>query len=88
MEVDLETLQAVYALLSPEWRRHVLTLVSLWPVFSLLLGIAKWAVARWVTSPQLRAWFDAAFKVCDLIAINTKSMELRPMAEPKRKDKR
>lgn len=88
MEVDIELLQQVFAMLSPEWKRHVLTVLALWPVFSLFLWGAKTAVAAWVTSPQARAWFDAFFKLCDLIAINTKGMDLRPIAEPKRKAKR
>ena len=54
-------------------------------VFSLLLGVAKRMVAETVTSPQARYWWDAFFKVCDLVAINTKSMDLHPMAEPKPK---
>jgi len=87
MDVDLETLQAIYDLLPPEWKRHVLTALSLWPVFSLLLGPAKRAVAKWVTSPAWRAGFDRFFKLCDLIAINTKSNDLRPMAMPKSKGK-
>lgn len=85
MEVDIEALQELVALLPPEWQRHIATLVLLWPAFALLLGPAKALVARCVTSPQARAWADAFFKVADLIALNTKGMDLRPLAEPKPK---
>lgn len=85
MELDIEMLRQIVAMLPPEWRKHVMTASLLWPVFSLLLVPAKWAVAKWVTSPQLRAWFDSLFKLCDLIAINTRGMDLRPVAEPKPK---
>lgn len=85
MELDIETLQQIVAMLPPEWQRHVATFALLWPAFSLALGAAKWAVAKHVTSPQARYWWDAFFKLCDLVAINTKGMDLRPLAEPKRK---
>lgn len=85
MELDFEMLQQIVAMLPPEWQRHVVTFALLWPAFSLLLGPAKLLVAKHVTSPQARAWFDAVFKVADIIAINTKGMDLHPMAEPKPK---
>lgn len=85
MELDFETLQQIVAMLPPEWQRHVATIALCIPLLSLLLVPAKWAVSKWVTSPQLRWWFDALFRVLDLIVINTKSMEMRPMAEPKPK---
>jgi hypothetical protein len=85
--LDSETLQQLIALLPDEWRRHLLTAALLWPVFNVALWGCKAAVAKWVTSPGARWWFDAFFKLCDLIAINTKGMELRPMAMPKRKEK-
>lgn len=86
MELDFETLQQIVAMLPPEWQRHVATLALLWPAFSLLLVPAKWLVAKHVTSPHARAWFDAVFKVADLIAINTKGMDLHPVAAPKKKE--
>lgn len=89
MELDIEMLQQIVAMLPPEWQRHVATIALCIPLLSLALVPSKWLVARYVTSPQLRAWFDAAFTVLDLIAINTKGMDLRPMAEPKpKKEKR
>lgn len=88
MELDFEMLQQIVAMLPPEWQRHVATFVLLWPALSLLLWPAKRLVAKYVTSPQLRAWFDATFKVLDLIALNTKGMDLHPMAEPKKEKKK
>jgi hypothetical protein len=89
MELDIETLQQIVAMLPPEWQRHIATIALCIPLLSLLLVPAKWAVAKWVTSPQLRAWFDALFNVLDLVAINTRGMDLRPLAEPKpKKEKR
>ena len=86
MELDIETLQQIWSMLPPEWQRHVATLVLLWPPYNLVLWGAKHAVAKWVTSPQARYWCEALFKLGDLIAINTKSMDLHPMAEPKKKE--
>lgn len=85
MELDIETMRQILAMLPPEWQRHVVTIALCMPLLSLLLWPAKLAVAKWVTSPQLRSWFEALFRLLDLVVINTKGLDLHPLAEPKTK---
>lgn len=92
MELDIEMLQQVVAMLpdiaeqvSPEWVARIELALEIIGGTSVFLAAVKPLVARWVTSPQARAWFDAALKALDLVASNTKSMDLRPLAEPKTK---
>lgn len=92
MELDFEMLQQIVSMLpelskhlSPEWIARVEIALEVIGGTSLALAAVKPLVARFVTSPQGRAWWDAIIKAFDLVASNTRGMDLRPLAEPKPK---
>lgn len=92
MEVDFETLQQIVALLMqlvamlpPHMGEHVALALEIIGGTSVALAALKPLIARFVTSPQARAWCDAVIKLFDLVAHNSRGMDLRPLAEPKRK---
>ena len=85
MELDIETLQQIVAMLPPEWQRHVVTFCVISTVVSSQLFWIKPLAARVLTSPSARAWADAIIKLFDWVAFNSRGMDVRPMAEPKPK---
>lgn len=94
MELDFETLQQVVAMLPelaerlpPEYVAKLELALEVIGATSLVLAALKPAIAKWVTSPEVRHWCDAVIKVFDLVASNTKGMDLRPLAEKKEKKK-
>lgn len=92
MELDTETLQQiaallmqVVALLPPHLGEHVALALEIIGGTSVALVALKPMIARFVTSPQARAWCDAVIKLFDIVAHNSRGMDLRPMAMPKPK---
>jgi hypothetical protein len=95
MELDIETLQQIVALLTqlaamlpPKFGEYIALVLEIIGGTSVLLLALKPLVARFVTSPQARAWCDAIIKVFDLVAHNSRGMDLRPLREPKPKKAR
>lgn len=92
MELDFESLQQIVsmlmqlvALLPPRFGEYVALALEIIGGTSVALVALKPLVARFVTSPQGRAWCDAIIKLADVVAHNSRGMELRPLAQPKPK---
>lgn len=95
MDLDTETLQQIVtllmqlaALLPPHLGEHVALALEVIGGTSVVLVALKEVVARRVTSPQGRAWWDAVIKLADIVALNSRGMDLRPLAEPRPKPKK
>lgn len=95
MELDFEALQQIVAMLSalvallpPHFGEYVALTLEIIGGTSVALVALKPLIARFVTSPQARAWCDAIIKLADLVAHNSRGMDLRPLAEPKPKKER
>jgi len=83
MEVDIEALQQLINLLPLEWQRHANTALAVIVFVAANLYWLKPTVAKLVTSPRARYWWDAAFLLLDGVALNTRGLHTRPLAPPK-----
>lgn len=95
MDLDTETLQQIVtllmqlaALLPPHFGEHVALVLEVIGGTSVALVALKPLIARFVTSPQARAWCDAVIKLADIVAANSRGMGLRPLAQPKPKQEK
>lgn len=84
----LGVLPAILDRLPAEWVARVEMAFEVIGAVSVALVAIKPAVAKWVTSPEARHWCDAIIKWFDLVASNTKGMDLRPLARPKSREKK
>jgi hypothetical protein len=77
-----ESLLALLALIPPEHQHTVEALLAWTAVVSLLLVPLKALAAR--APAHWRPWLDAAFKIFDWVAVNTRGLHTRPTKAPKK----